>query len=107
MLARILLVLLCFAFTGCSQSTSGHDDRTPEEKQADAETTLAYIRETVQIAKDANAACVVQVHAKGKGSVGQSLDFYADTGLGAQALLFFNFGNNDPPVNRPAEVPVD
>ncbi len=78
------LVLLVLA-TSCVNSKASSQDQT-----AQADRQLAFIDKGVEIAERHGTAYSATIEGDGRGSIGESLDLFVDTGLQARMHLFGN-----------------
>ncbi len=102
MLTEVLKWLLgLFALLGLLAGCGGPDDRTLEQKEADASRTLAYLDKAAEIAEKHGAAYVFTLDIGGRPSVGQDLKFYLDTDISATMVIRGNHAAERVAVARP------
>ena len=65
-------------------------DMSAEQQERDAATKMAWIDKAVDIAERHNLAYQIEIHSSGRPSIGESIDFYLDTGLSANVVMFGN-----------------
>lgn len=82
------LCLLLVVFTGCVGKTL-----TAEQQAAATAKQMTWVDKAVETAQKHGLAYQIEVSTTGRPSVGQSLDFYLDSGLRAKVNMFGNAAN--------------
>ncbi len=88
------LCLLLVAFTGCNGVNPALTD---EQNELATDNQMAWVDKAVEVAKKHNLAYHLKIGTTGRPSVGVSTDFYLDSGLTAELVMFGNGGSDDEP----------
>jgi len=81
-----LLAVLLGGVVGCGLNP----DLSDEAQIKDANVKLAWLDRAITLAESHGLAYRVEVESTGRPSIGESVDLYFDTGLGAKVLMFGN-----------------
>ena len=73
------------AFAGCA-----NPEESPEQRAARTDAQMQWVDKLVEIAEKHAVSYRIEVNTTGRPSVGESLDFYLDTGLSARGIIFGN-----------------
>ncbi len=87
---------------GCGVNTA----LTDTQQEQDHRIRMAWIDKAVEIAERHGLAYRVELESTGRPSVGQSLDFYIDTGLSARMSMFGNGASRRPFEPEPPFAPA-